>query len=75
MESAGLGDVVVHWIETYLSGRISRIHVGGEHSGVIPMHSGDLQGSMIGPLLFLHFVYDLPPSQFSYCCMGQVEEM
>ncbi len=33
MKSFGLGDVVVRWIEAYLSGRVSRVHVGGEHSG------------------------------------------
>ncbi len=33
MKSFGLGDVVVRWIEAYLSGRVSRVQVGGEHSG------------------------------------------
>ncbi len=32
-----LGDAVVRWIEAYLSGRASRVYVGGEHSGAIPM--------------------------------------
>ncbi len=60
MKSFGLGDVVVRWIEAYLSGLVSRVHVGGEHSRSIPMHSGVPQGSVIGPLLFLLFVNDLP---------------
>ncbi len=59
IKSFGLGDVVVRWIEAHLSGRVSRVHVGGEHSGAIPMHSCVLQSSVIGPLLFLHFVNDL----------------
>ncbi len=36
------------------------MHGGGEHSGAIPMHSGVLQGSVIGPLVFLLFVNGLP---------------
>ncbi len=50
MKSFGLGDVAVRWIEAYLSGRVSKVHVGGAHSGAIPMHSGFPQGSVIGPL-------------------------
>ncbi len=56
----GLENVVVRWIEAYLSGRVSRVQVIGEHSGAITMHSVVLQGSVMGPLRFLLFVNDLP---------------
>ncbi len=59
MKSFGLGDIVVWWIEAYLSGRVSRVHVGGELSETIPMRSGAAQDSMIDPILFLLFVNDL----------------
>ncbi len=38
----------MRWIEAYLSGRVLRVHVGGEHLGAIPMHSGVPQDSLIG---------------------------
>ncbi len=36
MKSFGLGDVVVCWIEAYLFGRVSSVHVGGELLRTIP---------------------------------------
>ncbi len=54
------GDVVVRWIEAYLSGWVLRAHAVAELSGAIPMHSAVPQSSGIGPLLFLLFVNDLP---------------
>ncbi len=56
MKSFGLGDVVERWIEIYLSGRVSRVHVAGEHSGAIPMHRNVPQGRLLFPL----FVKELP---------------
>ncbi len=52
MKYLGLGDVFVRWIEAYLSGRVSRVQVGGEHSKGIPMHSDVPQGSVIGHSCF-----------------------
>ncbi len=56
----GLNDVVVRWIEAYFSGRVSRVHSAGEHSGAIPLHSGISQGSVVGSLLIPLFVNNLP---------------
>ncbi len=36
-KSFGPGGVLVHWTEVYIPGRVSRAHVGGEHSGAIPI--------------------------------------
>ncbi len=55
-----LDDVVLRWIQGYISGRVSRVHVSGEHSEAIQMHSCVPQGFVIGPLLVFLFVNDLP---------------
>ncbi len=47
-------------METYLTGRLSGVYVGGELSEIIPMRSGVPQVSVIGLLLDLLFVNDLP---------------
>ncbi len=58
MKPFGLGDVVVGCIEAYLSGRVSRVHVGGEHSGAIAMHSGGPQSpEKIWAEVFPHLPY------------------
>ncbi len=52
MKSFRLGDVFVRLMGAYLSGLVSRVHVGGEHSGAIPMHSGVPLCSVIGLFSF-----------------------
>ncbi len=59
MKSVGLFDVVVWWIEVYLVGRVSRIHVGGQLSGTIPIRCGVLRGSVIDIFMFFLFVNEL----------------
>ncbi len=38
MQFFGLGDAVVRWIEAYLTGRVSIIHVGGKLQCVVVFH-------------------------------------
>ncbi len=60
MESFELGAVVVPWIESYIGGRVSSVHVNVKLSVTIPTCSCIPQGSVICQLLFLLFVNDFP---------------
>ena len=60
LKQMGLSSSLLLWFESYLSNRSQKVVIKGQTSDPGFTTSGVPQGSILGPLLFLVYVYDLP---------------
>ena len=60
MSFLGVDQAAIRWFLSYLSGRTQRCDVNGKLSTARDLRCGVPQGSILGPLLFLSYINDLP---------------
>ena len=56
----GIRGQIHHWMKEFLSNRIQKVRVEGKESVTDKVTSEIPQGSVLGPILFLAFINDLP---------------
>ena len=73
----GVGGNTLNWIASFLQNRTQTVVVNGKTSTETPVLSGFSQGTVLGPLLFLAYINDMPDcvtsqiKQMTVCCMPE----
>ena len=70
LESYGVKGILLEWMKNFMIGHCQLVMVAGTGSQWAPVLSRVPQGSVLGPLLFISYINEMPEtvSSFIYMC-------